>query len=146
MNGNSVSLSSDFLNPDSFYVVRAVFERLADAQNRAAALRANLKAAYEMIADTFKGQEIALMLRNRWGLSKKEAQKLYNDLRSPGEEPSEDTEKKNPNQNPPKPTGTVEDKISMIMDYMKDTSAKLDSIDRDIAHLKVQVEEILKRI
>jgi hypothetical protein len=143
MHGNTVSLNPVLTDLDSKYAVRVVFERLVDTQSRAAALRANLVAAYEMIAGFLKGQEIAFMLRNRWGLSKKDAQKLYFDLRNQGGESGEgnDNDQKQPNR-----PETVEDKISMIMDYMKETSAKLDSIDRDIVQLKKRVEEILQRI
>jgi len=144
MDGTTVSLNPALLGLDSRKGIYEAICRLMDAQRRATALRANLMAAYDQIAGILKGQEIVFMLRNKWGLSKKDAQKLYYDLRNPGEGPGEGSEGNNPNQS--KQPETVDDKISMIMDYMKDTSAKLDGIDRDIAHLKKQVEEILKRM
>ena len=77
------------------------------------------------------------MLRNKWGLTKKDAQKIFNDIHDNGS-----NEK---NAKPTRPE-TIDEKVTMIMDYMKETSQKLDSIDRDILELKKQVEEILKRI
>lgn len=119
--------------------VRFILERLSLAQRNASVLRSNLQATFESIAANLSGQEMLLMLKNKWGLSKKEAQKLYYDVRNKGNEPEEEK------QESPRPD-TIDKKISMIMDYMKETSAKLDSIDRDIADLKKQVEEILRRI
>ncbi len=80
------------------------------------------------------------MLRNKWGLTKKDAQKIFNDIHDNGS-----NENKEKNAKPTRPE-TIDEKVSMIMDYMKETSQKLDSIDRDILELKKQVEEILKRI
>lgn len=87
-----------------------------------------------------KGQESVFMVRNRFGLTKEQAKKLYYDYHGAGEEQTPDR-----NQPEGKPQ-TAEEKISMIMDYMKETSAKLDQIENDIAFLKQQVNEILKRL
>ncbi len=139
MDGIVVAMYPAGFRLENLETVRIILERLSVAQKNAVVLRSNLQAAFEFIAANLSGQEMLLMLRNKWGLSKKEAQKLYYDVRNKGNEPDEE------NQEPPRPD-TIDKKISMIMDYMKETSAKLDSIDRDIADLKKQVEEILRRI
>ena len=41
---------------------------------------------------------------------------------------------------------TTDEKIEQIIDYMKDTTTKLDRIEDDINFLKEQVDRILKRI
>jgi len=95
-------------------------------------------------AAELKGREFLFMFRNKFGLTKKDAKKLFHDYHSKdAKEPdAEEAEAKEPN----KPPETTDQKIAMIMDYMQETSVKLDRIESDIAALKEQVELILKRI
>ena len=139
MDGIAVSMQPAGFQLEKMQSVRVILERLSVAQKNASVLRGNLQTAFEFIVANLCGQEMLLMLRNKWGLSKKDAQKLYYDVRNKGNETEEE------NKESPRPD-TIDKKISMIMDYMKETSSKLDSIDRDIADLKKQVEEILRRI
>ncbi|RJP26382.1 MAG: hypothetical protein C4527_15535 [Candidatus Omnitrophota bacterium] len=89
-------------------------------------------------------QEVMFMLKNKFGFTKDQAKKLYSTFRSKGEsgDNGDDGDEENNSVEPQ----TIDDKISMIMGYMKETSAKLDRIEDDITYLKQQVENILKRI
>ncbi|MEW6238672.1 MAG: hypothetical protein AB1656_25080 [Candidatus Omnitrophota bacterium] len=91
-----------------------------------------------------KGQEFLFMFRNKFGLTKKDAKKLFYDYHSKDAKADEAEEAEG--KEPIKPPETTDQKIAMIMDYMQETSIKLDRIESDIAALKEQVELILKRI
>lgn len=78
------------------------------------------------------------MLRNKFGLSKKDAKKLYYDVKSKGPDDDGDEELESPS--------STDDKLNVIMTYMKETSTKLDKIEEDIAYLKDQVEKILQKV
>ncbi|MBZ0254711.1 hypothetical protein K8I31_01525 [bacterium] len=85
------------------------------------------------------------MLKNKLGFTKDQAQKLLYDYKSKGkQEPPEDEQKDSPSH--PDDKGNVEQKISMIMNYMQETSTKLDQIEKDISYLKEQVDRILQKI
>ena len=89
--------------------------------------------------------EIIFMFRKRVSSDKEEAKKLFFTYRKKGtaENQPEGTPSNEPSSKEPE---TTEEKIAMIMDYMKETSSKLDHIENDISYLKQQVEEIKKRI
>ncbi len=89
---------------------------------------------------SIKDQGIQFMFKNKYGLNKEEAKKLFYDFRSKSKEPGGEDDDSSQN------TESVEGKIAMIMDYMKETSTKLDRIEDDISTLKRQVEHILKKI
>ena len=128
-------------------LISGLLDRLSEVQREALVIRDKFAGFMESISESFNNQEILLMLRNKWGFSKKDAKKMFYQYHSKEEEEEEDGDDDNGNENPdPGKSGSVDQKISMIMDYMKETSTKLDSIDRDIAQLKEQVEEILKRM
>ncbi len=127
-------------------LISGLLDRLSEVQREALVIRDKLVVFMESISESFNNQEILLMLRNKWGLTKKDAKKLFYKYHG-GEEDEENVDNDNPEpENNPGKSGSVDQKISMIMDYMKETSSKLDSIDRDIAQLKDQVEEILRRM
>ncbi len=91
------------------------------------------------------GEEIHFMLKNKTGLTKTQAQKLFYDYKNKGND--EDNEKKSgQEQKQPKEQGNIDQKISMIMNYMQETSIKLDQIEKDISHLREQVDRILEKI
>ncbi|MBN2329217.1 MAG: hypothetical protein JXR73_18905 [Candidatus Omnitrophica bacterium] len=137
---------SNGFNPSAAVEVQsfqAILDGLQHIENRTAMLRAGFQrflSVCEFIGGRLNSQEIVLMLRNKWGFTKKEAQKLFYDMKKGGDKSDHGSD------NDSKQPESTEEKISMIMDYMRETSAKLDSIDQDIAHLKRQVAEILKRI
>lgn len=79
------------------------------------------------------------MLRNKFGLTKKDAKKLYYDVRSKDNEEGED-----PKQS--KTPESTEEKIVFIMETMKQTAVKLDRMEEDLAYLKDQVDKILKKL
>ncbi len=92
---------------------------------------------------SFNHQEVMYMLKNKFGFTKEQAKKLYSTYRNKGEGGEDDG---NNEEDPQSEQQNIDEKISMIMGYMKETSAKLDRIEDDIAYLKNQVENILKRI
>ena len=104
-------------------------------------LRALLLGLQEKITALIQDPASGFMftLKNKFGFSKKDAKKLFYDYID-GKKTDED------NPEPPREPETTEEKISMIMDYMKETSVKLDRIEDELSHLKQQVEEILKRV
>ena len=81
---------------------------------------------------------LSFLLKNKFGLTKDAAKKMFYDYKSKGE-PEEEGED-------PKQPETIDEKMNAIMGYMEETSAKLESIEKDIAHLKQQVEAILKKL
>ena len=90
-----------------------------------------------------RGGGILLMLRNKFGLKKKEAEKLYYDYRASGEKEGGEN---NPDSPEPDDNASLEDKVSHIMSTMKETAEKIDRIERDIDYLKDQVDQILKKL
>ncbi len=86
-------------------------------------------------------QEVMFMLKNKFGFTKEQAKKLYSSYRN-----KDSDQGKNEGGQKPEEPQSIDDKISMIMDYMQETSSKLDRIEDDISYLKQQVENILKRI
>lgn len=89
------------------------------------------------------GSGLVFMLKNKFGMTKNQAQKLFYDFKKKNKE--DDPNEQMPGEDPKEP-GNVEEKISMIMGYMKETSDKLDQIERDISFLKDQVDKILQKI
>lgn len=83
-------------------------------------------------------ESILFLLKNKFGLTKDAAKKMFYDYKSKGEPEEEGEEPKKPE--------TIDEKMNAIMGYMKDTSAKLESIEKDITYLKQQVEAILKKL
>ncbi len=80
---------------------------------------------------------LSFLLKNKLGMTKDQAKDLFYQSKSKGkQEGGED----------PEHPESVEEKMNVIMGYMKDTSEKLETIERDIAHLKQQVEIILKKL
>lgn len=92
-------------------------------------------------AATVQGWETAFMLKNKWGLTKEEAKKLFYDYKN--KTASDPNNPSSPSEQQPE---NVDQKIAVIMDYMIDTSAKLDRIEDDLSQLKQKVEEILKKL
>ncbi|MBI1387701.1 MAG: hypothetical protein GC154_04570 [bacterium] len=87
------------------------------------------------------------MLKNKFGLTKDQAQKMFYDYKNKGQEQDPDQQGGDPKGDPKEAaSGTVEQKISLIMGYMKETSTKIDQIERDITYLKEQVDKILQKI
>lgn len=81
------------------------------------------------------------MLKNKFGMSKDEAKNLFFKFRGSSSEPENNPSK----MAAPEPQGTDE-KIAVILDYMKDTSVKLEKIENDIEFLKEQIDRILKQL
>ena len=75
--------------------------------------------------------------------NKEEAKKLFYSYRSKNEP---EQGKSSPDLKSTLEPETTEKKIAMIMDFMKETSAKLDRIEDDIAELKEKVNDILKKM
>lgn len=85
------------------------------------------------------------MFKNKLGFTKGQAQKLFYDYKNKrNQETPENEQKDQPSQSDD--NGSVEQKISMIMNYMQETSTKLDQIEKDISYLKEQVDRILQKI
>lgn len=96
-----------------------------------------------------RGIGIALSQRNRSGFTKSEAKKLFYSLRGgkpEGEGEGGDEEDPDDPIEAVNKAQTTDQKIEQIIDYMKDTTSKLDRIEDDINFLKEQVDRILKRI
>lgn len=91
------------------------------------------------MAGSLHGVEVINMLKNKLGLSREEAKKVYFQFRNKGNKSNPEEPAK------PEPQGT-EEKIAVIMDYMKDTSEKLERIESDIDYLKQQIDRILKQL
>lgn len=86
------------------------------------------------------------MLKNKLGLTKNQAQKLFYDYKNKGKDENPENGSKEQQPGQPEDQGNVEQKISMIMNYMQETSTKLDQIEKDISYLKEQVDRILEKI
>ena len=106
-------------------------------------IRGNLAAAVGELS----GQGI-MFARNKYGFTKSEAKKLFFSLRG-GKQDDDDGDEPEKNDDPA--AAVVEakgpdEKIERIIDYMRETSTKLDRIEDDIQFLKNQVDRILEKI
>ncbi len=118
--------------------LKNTLERLQEHQQ---ILETNLQGMMTIFTDVFglNGVEVFMALKNKLGLTKEQAKKMYyqfHSKKSPGQEPEQDPEK----------SESPDEKISIIIDYMKETSQKLDKIEDDIAYLKDQVNQIIKKL
>lgn len=121
-----------------------LFDHLAVLSRSAAKLRYRLDSARVDVTELLYSQGMLMIVKkNKWGFNKEEAKKLFYSFRS--KNTPEDGEPGSHFNSAPGPE-TTERKIAMIMDYMKETSAKLDRIEDDIAELKEKVNDILKKI
>jgi hypothetical protein len=96
------------------------------------------------VAGSLRGTEVMNMLKNKLGLSKEDAKKIYYKYRAKGS--GQDDEPGNDESQKSSPPQNADQKIAMIMDYMQETSAKLERIENDIDYLKNQVDKILQKI
>ncbi len=118
--------------------------RLADLAGSVEMLQRQLDTALERAAAIINPREIfAMMKKNKWGFNKEEAKKLFYSYRSKTPLQADAT---STNPKPGYEPESTEQKIAMIMAYMKETSAKLDRIEDDIAELKEKVNAVLKKI
>lgn len=121
-----------------------IARRLADIRKRLDAVRETcaLETGFtEGTAPKPWGVRVLLALRNKFGFTKKDAEKLFQDYRGGKQKDQPDPSGEKPNE-----PRSAEEKISLIMKTMSETSAKLDRIESDIAELKRNVDEILKRL
>jgi len=141
------------MNPDVLFAQDLVFPKASEWLKRLDALildleaqAARIRSLHERIRGvlengiTLSSLEWSFMFRKRITTDKEEAKKLFFSYRKKG------SVENSPEEIPPKEPETTEEKIAMIMDYMKETSAKLDRIEDDITYLKQQVDEIKKKI
>ena len=125
-----------------------VIENLESHRKETCAVVKSLMHLAEYVG-TLRGTEVIFMLKNKFGLSQDEAKKIYYKYRHT--EPEEENPKKDENQpanplNQPTNVQSTDQKIAMIMDYMKETSVKLEKIENDIEYLKRQVDQILRQM
>ncbi len=131
------------MNVNQEYALQDALYHLFQLEQRASSIRQIhqdlLNHCLEIIGEQ-KNRGFIFMLKNKFGLSKEAAKKLFYDHRK---KKQDDTD---PNQSPQKEPESVDEKIEMLMGYMRETTSKLDRIEDDISNLKEKVEEILKRI
>lgn len=146
MSISSPADSAHFFDYDNYLVNPNILDSFAVALQRLESKAKKLKELQEqttaIILDsgmTLTG-EILQMFRKRLGVDKEEAKRLFFKYRKGGN-PEETTDPE-----PQKEPESTEEKIALIMDYMKDTSIKLDHIEDEIAYLKEQLEEIKKKL
>ena len=82
------------------------------------------------------------MLRNKFGVKKREAQKLYYGYRSTGKKEGGE---KSPGWLESYVNNCLEDKACHIMTTLNETENKIDRIERDIDSIKDHVDQILKK-
>lgn len=142
MNVLTLTESRHFLNKAAANDLLGLIHHLERLEASRNALLCNVRCLEEMAIRLVSRSrlEVLFMLKNKLGLTKEQAKNIYFRFRNGGGE----EENASPQQS--KDPETNEEKIAMIMDYMKDTSAKLDQIESDIAYLKKQVDQILKRL
>jgi len=122
--------------------VQVIVDRIGELAGQAHELRQRLDSAAQFVVTQLKGQELSFMFKNKLGMSKSDAKDLFFSYKNRNKP---DPDEEDPDRSQPE-VETTEKKIAMIMDYMKDTSQKLDRIEDDISELKAKVEQILKRI
>ncbi len=118
--------------------------QLAALTRSAAILHRQLESIHTAVSELFHARGMLMIVKkNKWGFNKEEAKKLFYSYRSKNEPGVGDP---GPDFKSALEPETTEKKIAMIMDYMKETSAKLDRIEDDIAELKEKVNDILKKM
>lgn len=75
---------------------------------------------------------VIYVLRNKLGLTREEAKRIFNQFRSPGAPPPE-----SPGNSP---------EFREVMKHMQETSVRLDRIEKDLEYLKRQVDRILEQV
>ncbi|MFB3785529.1 MAG: hypothetical protein ACE15F_04080 [bacterium] len=121
-----------------------LFDHLAVLSRSAARLRYRLDSARVDVTELLNSRGMLMIVKkNKWGFNKEEAKKLFYSFRA--KNTPEEGDSGSNFDSAPEPE-TTERKIAMIMVYMKETSAKLDRIEDDIAELKEKVNDILKKI
>ncbi|HOE10688.1 MAG TPA: hypothetical protein PLQ35_15375 [bacterium] len=98
-----------------------------------------IRAGMTATAETLAPQRFSFMVRNKDGFTREEAKSLFYRFRQKKtEEPEEESRSNQPQD--------TDARLERIMDYMEETSKKLDRIEDDITFLKEQVADILKRL
>ena len=80
-------------------------------------------------------------VRNRLGLTKEEARRIFNQFKGRSEKGEPGTEK--PEGRPPA-EGDID--MRQVTRYMRDTNERLDHIEQDLDYLKRQVDRVLAKI
>ncbi len=89
------------------------------------------------LAAQLEGIGVSYMARNKSGFTREQAKELFYSFRKKQDDPE------SPEPDEPEDTDA---RFAKIMDYMEETSKKLDRIEDDVAFLKDQVSAILKRL
>jgi predicted transcriptional regulator len=76
------------------------------------------------------------ILRNKDGLTKKEAKKVYYSLRGGSSDDEEGND----------PEMQARQTMDQVLNYMEETSKKLNKMEEDLTYLKRQVDQILRRL
>jgi hypothetical protein len=89
----------------------------------------------------------AWVLKNKEGLTREEAKRIFLRYRSPGEktEAGVDPPQTAPT-GPSAPTDRQAHQIHQILHYMEQTTQRLDVIENDIVYIKERVDAILKKL
>lgn len=89
----------------------------------------------------------AWVLKNKEGLTREEAKRIFLRYRSPGEKADGNTDPSSQAESVPPPnTDRQAHQIHQILHYMEQTTQRLDVIENDIVYIKERVDAILKKI
>lgn len=84
--------------------------------------------------------------KNKLGMTKEDAKRIFHRYRTAKEKPA-DQEPPDPKADAPVSLAERQSKqISQILNYMEETSGRLDNIENDIGYIKERVETILKKL
>ena len=84
--------------------------------------------------------------KNKLGMTKEDAKRIFHRYRSATGKPPE-PESSEPKADSPMSLAERQSKqISQILNYMEETSGRLDNIESDIGYIKERVEAILKKL
>ena len=84
--------------------------------------------------------------KNKLGMTKEDAKRIFHRYRTAKEKPAE-PESPEPKADSPVSLAERQSKqISQILNYMEETSGRLDNIENDIGYIKERVETILKKL
>ncbi len=100
-------------------------------------LRGQLIQIRSELAAQLQGLGVSYMARNKSGFTREQAKELFYSFRKKKDEPGSPE---------PDEAEDTDARFAKIMDYMEETSKKLDRIEDDVAFLKDQVSAILKRL
>ena len=88
----------------------------------------------------------AWVQKNKIGLSREDAKRIFHRYRSEKEKAAEGTPPSGGEEPPSKELDHQARQISQIRNYMENTNQRLDQIETDIGYIKDRVDAILKKL